>query len=169
VTAARASLTLERTFDASLADVWELWTTMDGLESWWGPEGFSVTVHELALRVGGALRYTMTATGAEQVAFLKKAGVPLVTESRVRYREVVPRKRLAFVQLADFVPGVAPYDIETVVELTARDGGVHMRLTFDAMHDARWTDLARRGHESQLGKLARVLEARRASANDPAR
>jgi uncharacterized protein YndB with AHSA1/START domain len=169
VTAARDKLTLERTFDASLADVWELWTTKDGLESWWGPEGFSVTVHELELHVGGALRYTMTATGPEQVAFLKRAGVPLTTESRVRYREVVPRTRLAFVQLADFVPGVAPYDIETVVELTARDGRVRMRLTFDAMHDAHWTDLARRGHESQLGKLARLLEARRASAHDPAR
>ena len=26
-------------FKATLEEVWELWTTKDGIESWWGPEG----------------------------------------------------------------------------------------------------------------------------------
>jgi hypothetical protein len=32
-------------------------------------------------------------------------------------------------------------------------------LTFDAMHDDEWTKRAVMGHESELDKLAKVLEA----------
>ena len=41
---------LQRTFAATLDLVWELWTTKDGIESWWGPPGFEVTVSKLELR-----------------------------------------------------------------------------------------------------------------------
>ena len=30
-------IVLERTFDATIDDVWELWTTKEGFESWWAP------------------------------------------------------------------------------------------------------------------------------------
>jgi hypothetical protein len=33
-----------------------------------------------------------------------------------------------------------------------------MVMTFDAMHDEYWTNLAVMGWESELGKLERVLE-----------
>ena len=70
-------ITIERTYRSSLEDMWELWTTKEGIESWWGPEGFTTTVHSLDLRAGGELRYAMTATGPEQVKFMKSAGMPL--------------------------------------------------------------------------------------------
>ena len=38
--------------------------------------------------------------------------------------------------------------------------GVRMVLTFDAMHDEHWKQMAVMSRESELGKLARVLEAR---------
>jgi hypothetical protein len=47
-----------------------------------------------------------------------------------------------------------------VVELSEVDDGVRMVLTFDRMHDERWTELAKLGHESELERLARVLAAR---------
>ena len=53
----RPKLTLERTFQASIDEVWELWTTKEGIESWWGPEGFSVVVRDLDLRPGHGLAY----------------------------------------------------------------------------------------------------------------
>ena len=28
-------ITLERTYEASLKDIWDLWTTKKGFESWW--------------------------------------------------------------------------------------------------------------------------------------
>ena len=53
---------IERTFQASLEEVWEMWTTREGIESWWGPDGFSVKVRTLELRPGGRLDYAMIAT-----------------------------------------------------------------------------------------------------------
>jgi uncharacterized protein YndB with AHSA1/START domain len=160
-------ITVERTFDGSIEDVWDLWTTKEGLESWWGPEGFATTVHEIDVRVGGELRYAMTATGPEQIGFMKKAGMPLTNEQRVTYSEVVPRRRLGYVSVADFVPGVAPYDVATLVELFPSGPGVRLVLTLDAMHDEHWTTMAVRGWQSQLGKLEKVLAERRGKGGRP--
>jgi uncharacterized protein YndB with AHSA1/START domain len=155
---ARRKITLERTFNAPIEDVWDLWTTKEGIESWWGPEGFAVHVHKVDLHPGGELLYAMTATAPDQIEFMKKARMPLTTESRVIYTEVVPPRRLAYSQLADFIPGVKPYEVPTTVELDASPQGVRMVLTFEAMHDEHWTKLAVMGWESELGKLAKRLE-----------
>ena len=92
----RPKLTLERTFQASIDEVWELWTTKEGIESWWGPEGFSVTVRDLDLRPGGELHYAMTATGTEQVEYMVKAGMQISTEHRL----TAPQLRQQFGDLA---------------------------------------------------------------------
>lgn len=152
-------ITIERIYEAAIDDVWELWTTKQGIESWWGPDGFEVQVRHLDLRPGGQLQYAMTATGPGQVEFMKKAGLPLTTQARLTYTEVVPKRRLAYVHLADFVPGVKPYDVATVLELHVDAPTVRMVLTFDAMHDEQWTQMAVMGWESQLGKLAKQISA----------
>lgn len=152
-------ITLERTYPASLDEVWRLFTTKEGLESWWGPEGFRIEVRRLELRRGGVFEYAMVATAQEQIEFMKKAGMPVSTETKATYTEVVPQRRLAYDNLVDFVPGVAPYSASTVVELHPDAKGVRVVVTLFAMHDARWTELARMGFLSQLGKLDRVLRA----------
>jgi uncharacterized protein YndB with AHSA1/START domain len=156
----RPKLTLERIFQASPEEVWELWTTRDGMEAWMGPEGFSVTVNQLDLRPGGNLVYAMTAVGPDQVQYMTQAGMSLVSVQHVKYVEVDPPRRLVTREVADFIPGVEPYEVETIVELTAVPGGTRLVLTFDAMHDGRWTEMATLGHESELQKFADVLAAR---------
>jgi uncharacterized protein YndB with AHSA1/START domain len=157
--APRRRITLERTYPSSIEEVWDLWTTKDGIESWWGPEGFSVKVRKLDLRPGGVLEYAMTARAPAQVEFMKKAGMPLTTDVRIAITEVVARRRLGYTTLADFIPGVEPYAVETVVELHPGAQSVRMVLTFDAMHDETWTQRSVMGRESELGKLAKVLAA----------
>jgi uncharacterized protein YndB with AHSA1/START domain len=156
-TAARAQFSIERTYRATIDEAWDLWTSKEGIESWWGPEGFEVSVTSLDLRPGGELIYVMTAVAPEQVAFMKQAGMPLATPCKVTYTEVSPRSRVAYKTLADFVPGVTPYEIATVVELQSIAGGVKMIITIDAMHDEVWTQRARAGNESQLRKLDALL------------
>lgn len=158
----RKTITIERTYRASIEEVWELWTTKEGIESWWGPEGFAVRVQRIDLRAGGELRYAMTAVAPEQVEFMKKAGMPLTTEAQIGYTEVVVHRRLAYKQLADFIPGIDPYSVETILELRAQGQQVHMVLTLEAMHDEQWTQMARMGRESELRKLEKLLEQRRA-------
>lgn len=156
----RPKLTLERTFTASVDEVWELWTTKEGIEAWWGPEGFSVTVGEMDLRPGGDLYYTMSAVGPEQQEYMLKAGMPLSTNHRIAYVEVEPPRRLVYRDVVDFIPEVEPYEVETVVELHEAGDDVRMVLIFDRMHDERWTRLAVMGHEGELDRLARLLAAR---------
>lgn len=153
----RARLTLRRHYAFAIERVWALWTTTAGIEAWWGPDGFSVAVQRLELRPCGELRYTMTAVGPDQVAFMEQAGLPLSTEASLTYRAVEPMRRLSYVSVADFVPGVAPYDVATTVAFIPDQGGVTLELTFDAMHDEEWTGRAVLGHESELDRLAELL------------
>jgi uncharacterized protein YndB with AHSA1/START domain len=156
----RPKLTLERTYPASMEEVWELWTTREGIESWWGPEGFSVAVRALDLRPGGDLLYTMRAEAPEQREYLAKAGMPPATDHKLTFTEVNPPRRLAYRDMADFIPGVEPYEVSTLIELHEVAGGVRLVVTFDRMHDERWTQLAKLGRESELDRLAKVLAAR---------
>jgi uncharacterized protein YndB with AHSA1/START domain len=156
---ARRRLTIERSFNAPIGEVWELWTTKDGIESWWGPPGFEVKVRRLDVRRGGELLYVMTAVAPEQIEFLKKAGMALTTESLVTYTEVVLRKRLAFTQLADFIPNVKPYEVAQTVDFETQQEGVRLVMTLDAMHDEYWTNMMVMGWESELEKLAKLLNS----------
>jgi uncharacterized protein YndB with AHSA1/START domain len=153
-------IVIERTYQASIDDLWDLWTTKEGIESWWGPDGFSVEVHELDLRPGGQMVYAMTAIDPPQVQFMKKAGMPLTTEARLTYTEIVPGKMIAYTNRVDFVPGVDPYTVGNKVEFFAAGGNVRMLLTLDPMHSDEWTGRAVMGMESQLGKLARFITSR---------
>ena len=158
---ATRKITIERTFDASLEDVWDLWTTKEGLESWWGPEGFTTTVRKLDLRPGGVFEYTMTATDPAQIEGLKSMGMPLTTVARGTFIEISPRRRLVYKTLADFIPGVTPYEVAAVIEFHAGPEGVRMVVREDAMHDEQWTELSTMGMNSSLDKMARLLESQR--------
>ena len=155
---ASKKIRIERTLKASPQEVWEMWTTREGIESWWGPEGFRVEVRTLELRPGGRLDYAMVAAAPEMVAFMKKEGMPSTHETHATFDEVVPPRRLVFTHHTDFIPGIAPYDATAVVELEPAAGGTKLVLTLDPMHDQTWTQRAVQGWESELGKLARLLE-----------
>lgn len=153
-------ITLERIYHADVQDVWDLWTTKEGIESWWGPGGFAVTVRKMDLRPGGELLYAMTAIDPPQVEFMKKAGMPLTQECRITYTEVLPLRRLAYLHLTDFIPDVEPYDVATVVELHPTGDSVRMTLTFDAMHNDEWTERAVMGWKMELDKADALMAAR---------
>ena len=101
----RRKIRLERTFAAPLEDVWELWTSKEGIESWWGPEGFTVEVLALDLRPGGAFRYAMKATAPAQVEFMRNAGMPLTNDVRARFTEAVAGMESQLGRLAKLIEG----------------------------------------------------------------
>ena len=155
-------INLQHTFDASLDLVWELWTTKEGMESWWGPPGFQVKVNKLELRAGGALEYVMTAVAEPQIAFMKQHNQPLSTSLKARYTKVTPKTAASWMNLADFIPGIEPYEVETRLTLTELGSdSVRVDLELDAMHDEFYTSMATQGWESELGKLADVIASRK--------
>lgn len=158
--AAKRRISLERAYAAPVEDVWELWTTKEGIESWWGPDGFQVTVQQLELRAGGALVYTMTATDPPQIEFMKKANMPLSTQTRATFTQVEAPRRLAYDTVTDFIPGVEPYLVSTQLDLEPTAEGTKLTLTFDAMHSEQWSNMAEQGWRMELGKLANALISR---------
>ncbi|MGH2450395.1 MAG: SRPBCC family protein [Candidatus Limnocylindria bacterium] len=152
--------TLDRTFRAPIAVVWEMWTTKEGLESWWGPEGFESAVVALDVRDGGRLEIEMRAVGPKQVAFLKQAGAPLTSTERATYVKVMPTTVLEFVERFTHAPGVAPYDVRVSVSFEPAATGTRIVLHSTGMHDERWQQLASQGWDEQLAKLERVLASK---------
>jgi uncharacterized protein YndB with AHSA1/START domain len=149
-------LVLRRSVSVPPERVWELWTTPDGIASWWAPDGFTTTVDTLDLRPGGALDYTMTATGPEQIAFMEQVGMPLSTRSHKEFTEVVEPTRLAYVSLIDFVPGVEPYEHLTVVTLERTATGTDVVMECEPLHDQEWTGRIIAGRTNELDNLERL-------------
>ncbi|NUR25987.1 MAG: SRPBCC domain-containing protein [Catenulispora sp.] len=150
-------VTIEQDYPATAERVWELWTTAAGIEGWWAPDGFEVRVDTLDLRPGGTLTYTMTATGPDQVAFMEGAGLPLSTTSTKTFTAVDPKHHLAYTTLADFIPGVTPYEFLTEVDLTPTADGVHVTMTVDAMHDDEWTERLTAGRRNEMENLGKLI------------
>jgi uncharacterized protein YndB with AHSA1/START domain len=149
----RPKVDIERTYRAKVGELWELWTTKQGFESWWGPEGFRVEVHTLEAHPGGALHYKMIANTSEMIAAMKQMGRPSSHETRARYSEIRPHQRLAITHVIDFLPGVEPYESMIVAEFFPLGDSVRMVVTLEPMHDEETTKMSTMGFTSQLTKL----------------
>jgi uncharacterized protein YndB with AHSA1/START domain len=152
---AARKVVVERTYRARIEEVWDLWTTKEGFESWWGPEGFRVEVAALDARVGGGLSYEMIADTPEMVEAMKKMGQAVRHGTHGRFIEVKRHERLAVTHVIDFIPGVAPYDSTMTVELFPSGPNVRMVVTLEPMHSEEFTKMSIEGFTSQLRKLER--------------
>lgn len=148
-----AKTVIERTYRARMEDVWELWTTKDGFESWWGPEGFRAEVHALEARVGGALQYDMIADSPETIAAMKQMGQPTSHATRSRFTEVKLHERLVLTNVIDFLPGVEPYESNISIDFSTAGNTVRMVITLEGMHNDEFTRMQKEGFTSQLTKL----------------
>lgn len=71
------TLVFTRSLQAPRTLVWQAHTEAKRLEQWWGPEGFTITIHEIDVKPGGVWRLTMR--GPDGVEY----------PNRIVYREVV--------------------------------------------------------------------------------
>lgn len=150
----RANIVIERTYAAEPEELWGLWTTKAGFESWWGPQGFRSDVHKIEARQDGALHYDMVADAPEVVAEMAKLDRPPSHGIRGTFSEFKPHERLVLSQIIDFLPGVEPYNSTIEVEFfPAGEGHVRMVVTLWPMHDAETSAMQKEGFLSQLSKL----------------
>ena len=47
------AVVIERTFNATPEFIWHMWTDAETFKKWYGPQGFTVPVAEMDVRVGG--------------------------------------------------------------------------------------------------------------------
>jgi uncharacterized protein YndB with AHSA1/START domain len=151
---------IERTYRASVDELWELWTTKEGFESWWPPEGFRTEVHAIEPRRNGKLHYDMIAETPEMVAAMKEMGLPTSHVERARFSEFRPRERLVLTIMMDFLPDVAPYESTLMVDFFPSGEWVRMVVTLSPMHDEEFTKMASKGLESQFKNLDKRFQSR---------
>jgi uncharacterized protein YndB with AHSA1/START domain len=151
---------LERTYDAPAELIWELWTTAAGLARWFAPDGFESQVSDIELRPGGQLRFTMTATGPEQVAFMRETGNPLAVELTKTFTEVTRPSRLGYQSLIDFIPGQEPYEHLTTVDIEPAGDRTTVAMTIDPLHDETWTRGYYAHRVNELDNLGSVISRR---------
>ena len=151
--AAQAKVIIERTYHMPIEELWDLWTTKPGFESWWGPEGFRVEVHALEAREGGVLEYDMIADAPEAIAAMERMGQPVSHNTRGRFTEFKPLERLALVHVIDFIAGVEPYESRIEVDFGGSGDQARMVVTLHPHRDPHWTRMSAEGFRSQLTKL----------------
>ena len=75
-------IVLVRVLDATRHAVFEAWTDADAFCQWFGPEGFTCTVREMAVRPGGRAAFDMVSPDGTSFT------------NRFDYLEVVPGERI---------------------------------------------------------------------------
>lgn len=156
-TISKEAMVIERTFDAPVELIWQMWTQPEHFKKWYGPEGFTVPVADMDVRVGGRRLVCMQAPDGSMKIWT--AG---------EYTEVVPNERLVYTDsMADehgnLVPpsahgmsGDHPFTTEVTVVLEDLDGRTKMVLTHTGLPAEEQG--AKEGWEQSFAKLAEHIE-----------
>jgi uncharacterized protein YndB with AHSA1/START domain len=153
------AVVIERSFDAPVDLIWQMWTDPHHFAGWYGPDGATIPIANMDVRVGGARLVCMemqTPDGPMQMWF---TGV---------YREVLENRRLVYTESMSDENGnvVSPSDVgmpeghpmETEVRVELEDVGgrtkmvmTHAGVPGDSPGAAGWA--------MALDKLAAHVEA----------
>jgi uncharacterized protein YndB with AHSA1/START domain len=107
-------IVIDRTFDAPQDVVFDMWTDPKHLPAWYGPRGFTTTVHEMDLRPGGIWRLTMR--GPDGTDY----------KNRIIFVEVVRPARLVYKHTPEH--GTEPVSHETTVTFEKQGDKTHVTL-----------------------------------------
>jgi uncharacterized protein YndB with AHSA1/START domain len=93
------AVVMERTFDAPVDLIWRMWTDPEHFKAWYGPDGASIPVATMDVRVGGARLVCMEMQAPDGPMRMWFAG---------EYREVVENERLVYTEFMSDERGHAP-------------------------------------------------------------
>lgn len=130
--ASNDAVVIERSFDAPVELIWRLWTDPEHFKVWYGPDGATIPVARMDVRVGGTRLVCMemqTPDGPMQMWFTGE------------YREVVENERLVYTESVSdqngnvsstsetAMPEGHPAATEVRVELAEVEGRTRMVMT----------------------------------------
>jgi uncharacterized protein YndB with AHSA1/START domain len=136
--AANDAVVIERSFDAPVALIWQMWTDPERFKAWYGPDRATIPVAKMDVRVGGPRLVCMemqTPDGPMQMWFTGE------------YREVVENRRLVYTEsMSDEngnvrspsdmgMPEGHPTTTEVRVDLEDVDGRTKMVMTHAGVPD----------------------------------
>ena len=126
------AVVIERTFDAPVETIWRMWTDPELFKEWYGPDGATIPVAKMDVRVGGTRLVCMEVQSPNGLMQMWFTG---------EYREVVENERLVYTESrsdehgnvsSSSVAGAPeghPTTTEIHVELSSIGGRTNMVLT----------------------------------------
>lgn len=159
---ATKNLTVTRTFDAPVANVWKHWSESDKVMKWWGPKGFTSPLAKMDFREGGVSLVCMRAPQ-------EFGGFDMY--NTWTYKKIVPHERIEFVlNFADkdghkldpakmgLPPGI-PQDVPHVITFKAvGDKKTEMTVTEYGYTTDQAVETSKAGLEQCLDKMAESLK-----------
>lgn len=119
------------TLKAPIQPVWEVWTNPEHLVSWWGPNGFTNTIHKMDLRENGEWKFTMHGPDGTNYP------------NRSIFKEIIPLNKIVFEHFN-------PHFITTVLfESKGDETRIHWTLQFDTME---MHDIVVKAHKADEGQ-----------------
>src|SRR3989344_2752054 len=102
-------LRITKMLNAPVELVWEVWTNPEHIANWWGPNGFTNTIHTMDVTDGGEWRLTMHGNDGKNYL------------NRSVFKEIVPFKKIVFQHFnPNYIATIVftPEEKETLMEWT---------------------------------------------------
>ncbi|WP_211165362.1 SRPBCC family protein [Flavobacterium silvaticum] len=132
-----------RILNAPVEMVYKAFENPDHLKNWWGPEGFTNTIHEFDLKPGGNWKLTMH--GPEKGNY----------ENAAVFKEVIPNKRVSWKRISQPL-----FDMKIEFEeLDETKTKVSFRMIFKTFEECeKIRRFAEPKNEENFDRLERVIE-----------
>lgn len=136
---------LHRVLRAPPERVYKAFTDQSALERWLPPYGFTGTIHEIDVRVGGGYRMSFTnfTTGSSH-------------SFRVEYLELIPNQKIRHTDRFDSES--LPGEMHVTVELKSVSCGTDISVVQEGIPAAIPVEMCYLGWQESLEQLARLVE-----------
>lgn len=154
-TISKDAIVIERTFDAPAYLLWKMWTEPEHLKQWYGPQGFTISVANMDVRVGGKRLICMEMPTPDGTMKIWTTG---------EFTELVPHVRLAYTDSpSDENGNLVPMNDDespliTVVTVDLEDVGGRTKMVTTHAGLPAGEQGASEGWKQAVAKLAEYLE-----------
>jgi len=138
----RKSLRLVRTFNAPIELMWEAWTKPEHIAQWYGPSGFTNTIHSMDFSEGG--EWTFTMHGPDGTNY----------ENRNIFREIIYLKKIVYEHTYPHFFATIIFESEgdkTTIDWTVELDSAEMLEMVIRLNNAE------EGHKQNMEKLEKYL------------
>ena len=118
--------------------MWEVWTDPEHIKNWWGPNGFTSTIHNMDFKEGGEWKLTMHGPDGTNYP------------NRSIFKEIIPFKKIVFEHFN-------PHFITTVLfESKGDETHIDWTLLFDTAEMRETVVKAHKAEEGQKQNVERL-------------
>lgn len=118
-------LVADRVIHAPRQLVYKMWTDPKHMPEWWGPNGFTNTIHEMDVKTGGHSSYTMHGPdGTDYPNYMK-------------YIEVVPNEKIEYMHNTSAEDVDEGFHVVTLFKDEGEGTRIIMRMTFVSAEDKK--------------------------------